>query len=198
MDPSFAADGRTGDDVKRTIVLDSLLGAAALGVSAGLRTFSAPALIADHLRRHPRSRARGAERLLQASAAAPVLGTLLLAEVVADKLPGMPDRIAPAGLIGRAASGALAGAALAGRRAGRAGRAGRAVRTALGAAGAPANGLVALAALVGAGAAVASAYAGFHLRRAAVRRLGLPDTAVALAEDGVMRLAGAVGVDRAR
>jgi uncharacterized membrane protein len=67
--------------------------AAALGFSAGLRTFTPQAAL------HPRRQ------------------TVLMAagEIAVDKLPITPSRLEPPGLIGRLASGAFAGVVVAGR-----------------------------------------------------------------------------------
>src|SRR4051812_22440420 len=71
----------------------SLPAAAALGFTAGLRTFTPLAAVHRH-------------RLLVLAAAG---------ELVTDKLPFTPSRLQPPALAGRAASGAIAGGAVAGR-----------------------------------------------------------------------------------
>ena len=83
--------------------------------------------------------------------------------MAADKLPAMPDRTSPPVLSGRVASGAAVGAALA-----------QARRTH------PVAG-----ALAGVAGAVASSFAMMRLRQRLGRRLGLPDAAVAVAEDAL-------------
>jgi uncharacterized membrane protein len=140
-----------------------------LGAVAGMRSMSAPALVSGYLQ----------QKQLAALADSPLswLGTgtantaLRLAaagELVADKLPGIPARIRPLPLLGRAASGAAAGAALS---------------------DADGEDWVVGAAL-GAAAAVISAFGLYHLRRALTYGLGLPDPVVALAEDGIALAAG--------
>ena len=94
---------------------------------------------------------------------------LEIGEMLADKLPIMPSRTSPPPLLGRMASGGLVGAALFASESRRA-----AVGDALGAA-----------------AALAAAYAGELLRVRAAQKLGLPDPAVALIEDGIVLLAAA-------
>jgi hypothetical protein len=47
-----------------------------------------------------------------------------------------------------------------------------------------------IGAAIGALASLASAFAGFHLRRAAGRRLNLPDPVAAMIEDGVVLTIG--------
>lgn len=140
-----------------------------LGAVAGMRSMSAPALVSGYLQ----------QRQLAALADSPLswLGTgtahtaLRLAaagELIADKLPGIPARIQPLPLLGRAASGAVAGAALS---------------------DADGENWVVGAAL-GAVSAVIATFGMYHLRRALTRGLGLPDPLVALAEDGVALAAG--------
>ena len=97
------------------------------------------------------------------AAAAYLLTALMLAELVADKLPRTPSRTQPGPFIGRIVTGGLAGAAL------------------LGGTG----GSLALGALLGALGAVAGTLGGYRARTGLVRMLGVPDYVVALAEDAV-------------
>jgi uncharacterized membrane protein len=93
---------------------------------------------------------------------------MALGELVADKLPAAPSRTALPPLLGRAASGALVGAALFasdGRRA-------------------------AAGATLGLSAAVAAAFAGERLRVLAGEITGKPDPVVALAGDAIVLLGG--------
>jgi uncharacterized membrane protein len=98
---------------------------------------------------------------------------LSAAELAADKLPSIPRRTLPLPLAGRAASGAFVGQAAARR-----------------------GGLV--PALVGAAAAVAAAFAAYHLRRLATDRLGVPNVVAGLAEDALALAAGAALAARTR
>lgn len=134
---------------------------AALGVAAGLRSMAAPAALSRHLSSDPVVPHGRIDDLLSRPQAPRVLGLLSAAEHVADKLPFIPARTDPAPLGGRIAAGALCGYVVA-RRAGES---------------------AVLGAAVGALAAVAATFAGYHLRRALTRDAGLPDTAVAIAED---------------
>ncbi|SDH92339.1 hypothetical protein SAMN05444695_10457 [Rhodococcus triatomae] len=136
--------------------------AALLGLAAGLRSslgIAAPWVsglwvpAGDGGRRTPRLLAAGA---------------LVVGELIGDKLPQTPSRLAPAGLLPRIATGAY-GASVLARRCGR-----------------PA--LPALA--LGAGASVVGAYAG-HSWRAAIAGHDLPDLPAALAEDAVALVAAA-------
>jgi uncharacterized membrane protein len=140
---------------------DVYLRAAGLGAIAGLRTFTAPALLSYEMSRSNRQEAVASS--LGSPTVAAVLGVLAVGELVADKTPWVPNRTDPLGLIGRAGSGAFVGATIC-RAKGRSTVAG---------------------AFIGAAAAIAATFAGYHLRRAAVRELGLPDTVVALIEDAV-------------
>lgn len=139
-----------------------------LGAISGLRSTSGPALV---------SRAAATGRLSLEGTTLAFLGsprvskTLLvmaLGEFLGDKLPMTPSRTSPPPLLGRAASGALVGAALfssEGRHA-------------------------APGAVVGSSAAVVAALGGERLRALAGEKMGLPDLVVALVEDAVILLGG--------
>lgn len=142
--------------------------AAALGAVTGLRSLIGLTLLSRELsdrRRLPR-RAGTLEQWLSDDLVAITLSGLALSEIVADKLPGIPDRVAAAPLFGRGLMGGLVGAVAAGAEY-------RAAGAALGAAG-----------------AVVGAYVGWFLRREAGRATMLPDAFVALVEDAVAITAG--------
>lgn len=142
--------------------------AAGLGAISGLRSMSGPALAS-------RAAARGRLPLegttlafLGSSRVSKTLVVMAVGELVGDKLPFTPSRTALPSLLGRAASGALVGAALFasdGRRA-------------------------VTGAAVGSSAAVAAAFAGESLRTLAGEKTGLSDPVVALAEDAVVLFGG--------
>ncbi len=140
--------------------------AARIGAVAGLRSMLAPALVSRALENAGAAGHGLAGRALASPSAAAILPVLAALELLADKLPMMSARIAPASLVARALSGACAAAAIAAERGRR--RRGRI---------APA--------LVGAAAAVAAAFAGYQLRRWVRRRASLPDAIVAVVEDAV-------------
>lgn len=150
----------------------SLGTAAGLGAVSGLRTMLGAAAVARELSSrtghgHRLMRCRGGSlaRWMSRGTVARTLELLALGELIADKLPGVPDRIAPGPLVARAGiGGALGSIAGAGHR--------------------PA------AALIGAGSAVAAAFAGWWVRREAARATHLPDVAVAVAEDALALAAG--------
>lgn len=145
-----------------------------LGFVAGLRSMVPPAAVAwaahfGWLRLETTPLA-----FLGSSAARYLLLALMLAELVADKLPFTPSRTRPGPFIGRILTGSFSGAALA------AGVAHSLV------AGAVAGGLGAVAGTLG----------GYRARTGLVRRLGVPDYVVALSED-VVAVGGALLVLRA-
>jgi uncharacterized membrane protein len=151
---------------------DGLLAAGAWGAVAGMRTFSAPALLSIAWAGRRRPQVPGPlGRALGARAAPWVLGALAVFELGADQWPRLPARIAPPSLVGRMVSGAVVGGALGRDRAGR-------------------------GAAVGAVSAAASAFASYGLRRAANRRL--PNSLSGLLEDALVLGAGAALVRRAR
>lgn len=126
------------------------------GVTAGLRSMTAPALLSQTARR-PGSRRHW---LLASPQTARVLTTMAVGELVFDKLPFAPKRIAPAGLSGRLLSGAMCGAAVM-REDERAG------------------------ALLGMAGALVSSFAGYAIRMGVGRASRLPDALIGLMEDGL-------------
>ena len=141
-----------------TAVLSLALG---IGVVAGLRSLTAPAVLAwaahiGWINLH------GSPLAFMESAWAVGIFTLLaLVELVADQLPGTPARTAPVGLSARIVTGALSGACLA-------------------IAGGATIWLGALAGVVG---GIAGAFGGYQARVGLVRRLHVPDFAIAVPED---------------
>ena len=119
-----------------------------MGAVCGLRTFTGPAIVAGPAGRN-------------------ALALLAAGELIADKLPFMPNRTEAPGLVARFIAGAFCGMAIAGRRK-------RSDRI--------------LSGIVGGTAALAAAYAGVQYRR----HVKLPPLAAALLEDVV-----AVGVGKA-
>jgi uncharacterized membrane protein len=138
--------------------------AAALGLLAGLRSMSAPALITRVARRGQLA-AKGSKLEFLNSTGA-LSGAIVLAagEMIVDKLPKTPARIKPGPLTARAVSGALCGAILCSAR----------------------KKSPWLGALYGALGAVGATYAAYHLRHAVKETLHVPDAVVAVAEDAVV------------
>jgi uncharacterized membrane protein len=157
----------------RTIVARS----ATLGALADLRAFATPAILSRAAHRNLIPIRRSPTRLLRTSTARNLLALLALGELVGDKLPFTPRRLEWAALAFRAASGAICGSVISwsgsrGRREAK-----------------PA----ALGAVVGGLAALAGAFAGFHLRQATAQRWGGSDPAIAVVED-MVAIAGSIAI----
>jgi uncharacterized membrane protein len=105
---------------------------------------------------------------LGSSKAIPIASALAIGEMIADKLPFVPDRVKPGPLAGRALAGAFCGYVVFCARGGKR----QAIR----------------GALVGGAAALAAAWAGYQYRR----NSPLPAIASALIEDAVAAGTGAV------
>ncbi|HWF48226.1 MAG TPA: DUF4126 family protein [Bryobacteraceae bacterium] len=146
-------------------------GAAALGVIAGMRSMAAPAVLG----RLGRTRClnQGCAANFEKPVVAHTLLALAIGEFIADKLPFMPKRTQIGSLIARMASGAVCGAVFCSAL----------KRSAV------------VGAITGASAALGATYAFYELRHAASGQLGLPDPAVALAEDAVAAWVGLTVAD---
>lgn len=84
-----------------------------LGIVAGMRSMMAPAVLALTLSRRPElAPAAIPAQWFALRLTAIILGLAALGELVADKLPWIPNRIALGPFVVRLASGALTGAAL--------------------------------------------------------------------------------------
>ncbi len=139
-------------------------GATALGVMAGMRSMSAPALISQVARKGQLAVEGSKLGFLTSSGAISTTALLALGEIVADKLPSMPARTDKGPLIARAVSGALSGAVLCSAR----------KKSAW------------LGAFYGALGALGATFAAYHLRRSLKENLKLPDTVLAVAEDAAV------------
>lgn len=140
-----------------------------LGAITGLRSTAGPAAVSRAI---SSGRVGNLDGTIFAALGSPRMAKVLTlfeaGEMIVDKLPIVPSRTSPQPLAGRALSGAAAGAALFASEGGS-----KAAGGALGAAG-----------------AVAGALAGERLRAQIGQRLGVPDTLVALLEDGVVLYGG--------
>jgi len=139
-----------------------------LGAISGLRSMSGPAFVSLAARNGNLDLEGTPLAFLGSSRLSKVIVVMELGELVGDKLPKTPSRSALPPLLGRAASGALVGAAVFvsdGRRA-------------------------TTGAALGSTAAIVAAFAGERLRALAVEKTGLPDPAIALAEDATVLLIG--------
>jgi uncharacterized membrane protein len=138
-----------------------LLLAFLIGVVAGLRSLTAPAVVAWTAHRRWLELSYSPLAFLHSPAAWIIFAALALVELIADKLPTTPSRTAPPGLIARFITGGLSGAAvsLAG-----------------------AHSLV-LGAILGAVGGIVGAFAGYQARTRLVSALKVPDFVIALMED---------------
>jgi uncharacterized membrane protein len=140
-----------------------LLLAFLLGVVAGLRSFTAPAVLAWAAHRGWLS-LHGTPLSFMASTAATVIFILLaVGELIADQLPATPSRTAPPGLIVRIVTGGLCGAGIA-------------------AAGTQS---LAVGAILGIGGALIGTFGGYQARAGLVKTLQVPDLVIATLEDVV-------------
>ena len=142
--------------------------AAAFGAIAGMRASSAPALLSNHYCKHPANLKKSRLNWFCSAKTSGILSAMAAGEVLGDKLPAAPDRIAPAGLIGRAVSGGLAGTVLDKATGSR----------------------HPYAPWIGAGAAIAAAFASFYTRKALSERIA--DRKVAVMEDLLVYGVGAL------
>jgi len=133
-----------------------------LGMAAGLRSLTPPAIVAWTAHRWP-ALAQSSLAFMGWPITGYVLAVLALVELVTDKLPFTPSRLTPVPLGARIVGGALVGATVA-------------AASQLG---------LAVGAVVGAAGGLAGSYAGYHARHALVAKAGLPDFAVALIEDAI-------------
>lgn len=138
-----------------------LLLALGIGVVAGLRSLTAPAVVAwaahvGWINLH------GSPLAFMGSVWAVAIFTVLaVIEFVADQLPSTPSRTDPVGLSARVVTGALSGACLA----------------------IAGGGMLWVAALAGALGGIAGAFGGYQARVGLVRTLHVPDFAIAIPED---------------
>lgn len=84
-----------------------------MGIVAGMRSMSAPALVSQNLSsKKPGAISSSPLDSLHSENVAAVLTALAAGEMIADKMPGIPARTEISPLIGRTLSGALCGVAL--------------------------------------------------------------------------------------
>ena len=131
-----------------------------IGFFAGLRSLTAPAVVAWAVWLGWMKLERPMEAI-GSSVTVIILTVLAVAELVADKLPKTPNRTEPIGLIARIVTGGVCGAcvAIAGRHPAAAG------------------------AVLGSVGGVVGCYVGFLVRTRTVKKLRVPDMYVVLAED---------------
>jgi uncharacterized membrane protein len=131
-----------------------------IGVLNGLRSLTPPAVVAwaAYLRW---IKLQGALALIGSVVAAAIFTLLAAFELVADKMPWIPDRITFMSLTARGVMGALTGACVA----------------------AAGGQWAVIGATCGAAGSIAGAFAGYYARMRSEKALGLPDIYVALVED---------------
>jgi uncharacterized membrane protein len=145
-----------------------------LGVVAGLRSLTAPAVLA-WAAHHNWLNVHNTPLSFMASTAATVIFILFaVGELIADQLPSTPSRTAPPGLIARILTGGLSGAGIA-------------------AAGTQSLVTGAILGLVG---ALIGAFGGYRARTGLVKNLKVPDLVIATLEDIVAVSAGLFIVSR--
>jgi len=131
----------------------------AIGVVAGLRSLTAPAIVCWAAWLKWFDLQDSPLRFMGTTGAACIFTALAVVELVTDKLPSTPNRTAPVGLAARIVLGALAGATLA----------------------AGGGRSVPIGAVIGTMGALVGTFGGFQLRRGLAR--ALPPVAAALVED---------------
>jgi len=146
-----------------------LLLAFGIGIIAGLRSLTSPAVITWAAHRGWLNLQGTSLTFLGSTAAVATLTILAVVELVMDKLASTPARTKPLGLSARILLGGLSGAAVA-----LAGRQSAAVGCALGAVG-----------------GVVGGFAGYQVRTGLVRALKVPDFVIAVLED-LVAVAGAL------
>jgi uncharacterized membrane protein len=151
-----------------------LLLALLIGVVSGLRSLTAPAVVAWAAHRNWLNLYNTALSFMASTAAVAIFTLLALVELVADKLPSTPSRTKPVGLIARIVLGGLSGAGIA-------------------VSGAQS---IVLGAVLGAVGGVAGAFAGYEVRVRLVKALEVPDLVIALLEDSVAISGGLFIVSR--
>ena len=140
-----------------------------IGIIAGLRSLTAPAVVSWAVRVGWLNLHNSALSFLGSTGAVVIFTILAAVELVADQLPSTPARTKPPGLIARIILGGLSGAAVA-----VAGGQSLTAGCALGAVG-----------------GVIGAFAGYQMRTGLVRALKVPDVAIAVLED-LVAIAGAL------
>ncbi len=141
------------------------LKAIGLGAVAGMRSMAAPAILSHELNAAPKDVLQNSRlRYLKMGPVSTSLSVMALGEIVADKIPGVPDRTDLPSLAMRSASGALVGAT---------------VFTV-------AKDDALTGALVGGLAAIAATFGFFYLRKTLGENTTVPDAALGFVEDAIM------------
>jgi uncharacterized membrane protein len=153
---------------------EALLLAFLIGIVAGLRSLTAPAVVSWAAHRNCIDLHNTPLSFMGSTVTVSIFVLLALGELVADQLPSTPSRTKPVGLIARIVLGGLSGACVA-------------------VAGAQS---IVIGALLGAVGGVAGAFAGYEVRTRLVRALKVPDLVIAVLEDAVAIGGGLLIVSR--
>jgi uncharacterized membrane protein len=151
-----------------------LLLAFLIGILTGLRSLTAPAVVAIAARLNWINLQGSALSFMGSTPAAAIFAVLAIGELIGDKLPSTPSRLKPPGLIARFILGGLSGAGVA-------------------VAGGQSIGV---GAVLGAVGGIAGAFAGYRVRTALVKAFKVPDYVIALLEDAVAIAGGLFIVSR--
>jgi len=146
----------------------------AIGMVAGLRSMTAPAVVSWAAHWKWLNLDHSVLGFLASTAAVYILTAGALIELVVDKLPMTPSRTAPLGLIARLVLGGLSGAALC----------------------ASANQSIVRGAILGGLGGIAGGFAGYNARTKMGGLLKVPDPVVAVLEDAIAISAGFFIVSR--
>lgn len=145
-----------------------------IGIIAGLRSLTAPAVVAWAAHRGWLNLHNASVAFMGSAAAVGIFILLAIVELVADQLPSTPARTKPVGLIARIVLGGLSGASIA-------------------VAGTQS---IALGSILGVAGGVAGAFGGYQARTRLVKALKVPDLPIALFEDAVAIAGGVFLVSR--
>lgn len=141
----------------------------ALGLLAGMRSMSAPAITSRILsRHHTKSIEKSPLRFMQSGITANILSAMAIGEFVGDKMPSAPNRIVPSALISRCISGALSGAGIYKAR----------------------RGKWYTGALLGGATAIVATFGSYYLRKSLVKHAHLVDPVIGTIEDAIVLGAG--------
>jgi uncharacterized membrane protein len=132
-----------------------------IGIIAGLRSLTAPAVVAWAAHLGWLNLAGSPLAFMGSRWVVGIFTLLAIAELIADQLPTTPARTTPGPLIFRIAMGLLTGACL----------------------GAAGGAYLWVGAIIGAIGALVGTYGGYQARVGLVRGLGVPDYAIAIPED---------------
>ena len=134
-----------------------------IGVVSGLRSITAPAVVAWAAHRNWLNLHNTSLSFMGSTGAVVIFTLLAVVELIADKLPSTPSRTKPLGLIARIILGGLSGAGVA-------------------VSGAQS---IVRGTVLGAVGGIAGAFAGYEVRTRLVKALKVPDLVIALLEDAV-------------